>query len=367
MTDINLISLLLFTGSALLAGGIVTSAIFKRKSPSYTLKGDFSKESQLLFNALVDCHLKNNQEYLSNIKKLAGFYPDEPVFFLLAGDIARKTDPEKALEIHRDVLFRPTTTGKFRSLVLKHIADDYIALKQNSKALSVLKDAVKNSHFPQARLAISKILESDGNLEEAYTELEKYVTGSDIRERTLLKRFAARAVHFNFKNGSVNKAVHWLEITGKLTEDNNEIKAVDYTVALIKGKQKKAAAYLKALAETSEQHELLGRSLLLKTVDGDKINSLSEGKFSQTFDLFFHPETENRDAAAAAGEKSVFFGKLLSNSAKDGSCGDFLKNTMKENLFFVCSECRKDIKVISPVCPVCQKITGRNFKILSED
>jgi lipopolysaccharide biosynthesis regulator YciM len=367
MTDIQLILFYLSIFAVLAAFVVFLAEHIRRKAPEYSLKGNFSKDGELLFEALKECHFKNASQYLSNIKKLAETYPDEPVFFLFAGDIARRSDPQKALEIHRDVLFRPTTTGKFRSLVLKHIAEDYVALKQNAKALSVLKDALKSANSPAAHLTISKIMESEGNYDEAYVQLEKYISGSDIKERALLKKIAARAVNYFFKNDSDTSSIKWLEIIAKLSNDPNEIKAVEYSVALIKGKQKKAAVYLKALSEAGENYEILGRSLLIKKDSGHEINSAAEGKFTGSFHLLFNPQLKNIEVASIVGNRTAFYGLLLARFTNDPECGSFLKDTISEKTLFICSECGNDIKTISPVCRNCQKITGRKFRILLED
>jgi len=367
MTNIQLTLFYLSIFAILCAVVVFTIEHVKKKIPAYSLKGNFSKDGELLFEALKECHFKNSHEYLQSIKKLAEFYPDEPVFFLFAGDIARKTDPQKALEIHRDVLFRPTTNGKFRSLVLKHIAEDYVALKQNSKALSVLKDSLKSANFPAAHLTMSKIFETEGNFDDAYVQMEKYISGSDIKERAHLKKLAARATYHFFKNNSEASSIKWLEIIAKLSNDPNEIKAVEYSVALIKGKQKKAAVYLKALSEAGENYEILGRSLLIKKEQGHEINSAAEGKFADVFYLLFNPQIKNIETASIISNRTAFYGLLLSRSVSDPEYSGFLKHTISEKTLFVCSECGNDIKNISPVCRNCQKITGRKFRILLED
>ena len=144
---------------------------FRKKSKKYTSTYKFPLEIQDFFDALRDCHLNNRSEYFAKLKKLAGIYPEEPVFWLFAGDVLRDKNPEKALELHRDVLFRPVTTGVFRAMVLEHIARDYIVLKQNKKAVSVLKDAVKSADYAPAALLLSEVYEADADYDaglEAY-------------------------------------------------------------------------------------------------------------------------------------------------------------------------------------------------------
>ncbi len=367
MTNTQLILFYLSVFAVFSAFVVFIAEYIRRRIPVYSLNGNFSKDGKLLFEALKECHFKNSHEYLQSIKKLAEIYPDEPVFFLFAGDIARRTDPQKALEIHRDVLFRPTTNGKFRSLVLKHIAEDYVALKQNAKALSVLKDSLKSANFPAAHLTMSKIFEAEGNFDDAYVQMEKYTSGSDIKERLHLKKLAARAVYHFFKNNSESSSIKWLEIIAKLSNDPNEIKAVEYSVALIKGKQKKAAVYLKALSEAGENYEILGRSLLIKKEQGHEINSAAEGKFTNVFHILYNPQIKNIGSASIIGNRTAFYGLLLSRLTNDQECSNFLKDTISEKTLFICSECSTDIKTISPVCRRCQKITGRRFRILLEE
>lgn len=362
MTDIQVTLLVLLICAVLLLIVLFVLGRIKRKPPTYSLKNGFSKEAESLFEALKECHLKNTPGYLENIKKLVDDYPEEPIFFLFAGDIARRSDPKKALEIHRDVLFRPSTSGKFRSLVLKHIADDYIALKQNQKALSVLKDSLKSASFPAAHLSISRIMENEGNFKEAYSELEKYIAKSDIKESALLKKIAVRAVNYFFKKENLPSALKWLGIIAKLSENPDEIKIVEYSIALIKGKKKKSAAYLKALCEAGEEFEILGRSLLIKSEVGSEINSTVEGKFSSSFNLFFNPELKTGLETVAVEKTTTFYGLLLSRFTTDEACKNYFKNAILEKNLFVCSNCKNEIKVISPVCRSCQKITGRKFK-----
>lgn len=366
MIDLPLFPLILVSISVILFVAVFYFRTLKSKKPFYALSKENLKGCELLFDALKECHFSNHHEYLAKIRELARIHPDEPVFFLFAGDIARKTDPGKALEIHRDILFRPSTEGKFRALVLKHIAEDYIALKQNEKAKSVLKDAVKTSNFPAASKLLSKIFESEGNYDDAYIEMEKYITGSNILEKTLLKRLSARAAHFNIKSDQNAKAVQWLEKIAKLSEAPNEVKIIDFASALLKAKKKKAGIFLKAVSESGESYELLCRSMLLGNENCQEINQSADGKYMEPFKVLFEKGQIKEEWEQLIDRKSVFFGKLLSFNVNDERAENFLAQTMTDDSLFICSECGGKILVKSPVCPACQKITGRKLKILPE-
>ena len=168
---------------------------FKKKSKKYTSTYKFPPEIQDFFDALRDCHLNNRADYFAKLKKLAGLYPEEPVFWLFAGDVLRDKNPEKALELHRDVLFRPATAGVFRAMVLEHIARDYIVLKQNKKAVSVLKEAVKCADYAPAALLLSEVYEAESDFDAGFDEVKRYVSLTDSQNEAVMVRYCARAVN----------------------------------------------------------------------------------------------------------------------------------------------------------------------------
>ena len=336
---------------------------FKKKDKPYSSTYKFPPEIKDFFDALRDCHLKNHAQYFTELKKLAGDYPEEPVFWLFAGDILRDKNPEKALELHRDVLFRPTTTGIFRSMVLEHIARDYILMKQNKKAVSVLKDSIKCSKYPAASLLLAEVYESDGDIEAGLEEIKRYLSLMDSKSEVILHHYCARAVDrfFNDLNNNKDKALKWLGIFSKKCGDETQSLAADYTAHLIESNSKKAANCLKKMVEAGENYEILGRSLLLNFSDVNEINYNSDGKYKELFHILMNKNLKYAYGAANVPDGALIANKLTVRSSLDESAFSALDAAVPDSGLFVCSECGKHLHEISPVCPECQKITGRRF------
>lgn len=323
---------------------------------------------QDFFDALRDCHLNSRQEYFAKLKKLAGLYPEEPVFWLFAGDILRDKNPEKALELHRDVLFRPVTTGVFRAMVLEHIAKDYIVLKQNKKALSVLKDAVKCADYAPASLLLSEVYEAEGDFDSALEEIKRYISLTDPKNEVITQRFYARAVNFFFRSRADNKngALKWLSAFSKKCGDVEQSLVADYLSHLINSNVKKSSEHLKKIVALGDSYELLGRALLLNFPDnGSEINYGVDGAYKELFQLLFNENLKYDGKTSGVEENTLIAHKLMIRNSLSGDF-DILEAAIPNRTLFVCSECGREMPEISPVCPACQKITGRKLKINQE-
>ena len=339
----------------------------RKKSKKYTSTYKFPVEIQDFFDALRDCHLNNRQEYFSKLKKLAGNYPEEPVFWLFAGDVLRDKNPEKALELHRDVLFRPVTAGVFRAMVLEHIARDYIVMKQNKKAVSVLKDAVKCADYAPAALLLSEVYEAEGDYEAGLEEIKRYISLTDQKNEVVLHRYCARAVNhfFRLRENDKNGALKWLSLFSKKCGDGEQSLFADYLSALINSNTKKSSEYLKKIIDLGENYEISARSFLLDFENGSEINYGAEGIHKELFQVIFNKNLKYEEKSSSIASETLAAHKL---TVRNSFSGDFkiLDAAIPDRSLFVCSECGRHLTENSPVCPVCQKITGRKFKINQE-
>ncbi|MBO4711388.1 hypothetical protein J5681_05665 [bacterium] len=341
--------------------------LFKKKNRKYSSTYKFKSEIQDFFEALCDCHLNNRWEYFAELKKLAGLYPEEPVFWLFAGDILRDKNPEKALELHRDVLFRPAATGVLRAMVLEHVARDYVVLKQDKKAVSVLKDAVKCANYAPAALLLSELYEAEGDYENGLEEIKRYVSMTDPKNESAVQRYYSRVVNRFFKSREEDKnaALKWLSVFSKKCGDENQSLVAGFISSMIGANAKKSSEYLKKLVDLGENYELLSRSLLLNFQNGSEINYGVEGAYKELFHMLFNKNLKYESKNANADAETLVSRKLtLRNFLTDNF--DILDSVIPDHSLFVCSECGRHMSEILPVCPVCQKITGRKFKINQE-
>lgn len=294
----------------------------------FTKKIDGGKvpvHSRLIFEALKECHFGNYNLYLKKLRELARRYPEETEFFLMAGDIVRKTSAQKALEIHRDLLFRSGTTGKLRAKVLKHTGEDYLALGKNLKAVNALKESVKIEDDFKTHLLLSKAYERSGAYDQSIEEVKRSVKLSDepANEKPV-KNLISRIVIKILESDEKENGVKYINELKKYCS-KPEAQLLSLKNALIEGKQKKAASVLKEIVESVPDLEVAARGLLTGYEWGKSINSSIEGRYRKLFD-------------------------------------ESLKNKKA-----VCSECGKFSDLTSPVCDSCFKPCGKKVYDLLEE
>jgi lipopolysaccharide biosynthesis regulator YciM len=340
---------------------------FRKKSKKYTSTYKFPADIQDFFDALRDCHLNHRPEYFTKLKKLAGVYPEEPVFWLFAGDVLRDKNPEKALELHRDVLFRPVTAGVFRAMVLEHIARDYMVLKQNKKAVSVLKDAVKCADYAPAALLLSEVYEAEGDYDAGLEEIKRYLSLTDPKNEAVMARYCARAANhfFRLRENDKNGALKWLSVFSKKCGDEQQTLFADYISVLINSNNKKSSEYLRKIIDLGENNEIFARSLLLYFENGSEINYGVEGAYKELFQLLFNKNLKYEGKSSNIGQETLAAQKLTVRNSLSSDF-DILDTAIPDRSLFVCSECGRHLTEILPACPHCQKITGRKFKINQE-
>lgn len=367
MTDFKSPVLWVLLLSGLIAVFYLIIKSFGRSFPKYGIKKSFSKESSAIFDALIESHFRNNKNYLSHLKKLAAEYPDEPMFFLFAGDVARKFNPEKALEIHRDVLFRPSSKGKLRALVLRHIGEDYFALGHYAKALSVLKDSIKTADSPESRFLLSRVYEKEKNYVNALEEVNTYLSLINETESSLPLKIISKAIIYFSEKDSVEEYKFWLEAYIKKTNVEAEKNIAAMKIALLKGKPKKAALYLRSIAETEEKFELAARALILNEKDGLAINSSVDGKYKTVFNALINQELKDLEPLTQINKNSILYGRLAAQHAEKSKLVEHITSSYVNDALFLCSECGNSTKASFPVCNNCLAITGRKLNIISGD
>ena len=339
-------------------------SLFKKKSNGIISTYKFKPDQQDLFDALCSCHLGDRSRYFTKLKKLAETFSEEPLFFLFAGDVVRDSNKDKALEIHREILFRPNTSGALRARVLEHVGRDYIAMNQPKKAISVLKEATKLADLPHANLMLSEIYEGEANFDEALSELEKY--HSLTKGGTLpIQRFCARVVNFLLLSGTKQQkeVVRWLETFSKRCGDPSQSLAADMMIAVTNGKTPKVQTALENLVKIDDGFEILGRSMLLNYADGAEINYSVDGRYKEIFHLLFNKNLKMANQFESLSPNALVSYKLLLRSRAEGA-HELLDKAIPDHSLFLCRECGKPVTLQSPVCPSCQKITGRKFTII---
>lgn len=129
---------------------------------------------KLYIDALKALLTGEEQVAFQKFKEVARKNPDNLDAYLKLGDLFRKNKRyDKALQIHKELTFRPALSLEERNEILKSIAQDYSASGDHDKAISVLLDLYKNNDKDEwvAQRLLSEY-EETGRWEEAF-ELRK--------------------------------------------------------------------------------------------------------------------------------------------------------------------------------------------------
>ena len=95
--------------------------------------------------------------------------------------------------------------------------------------------------------------------------------------------------------------------------------------------------------------------------DVNEINYNADGKYKELFHILMNKNLKYAYGAANVPDGALIANKLTVRSSLDESAFSALDAAVPDSGLFVCSECGKHLHEISPVCPECQKITGRRF------
>jgi lipopolysaccharide biosynthesis regulator YciM len=129
---------------------------------------------KLYIDALKALLTGEEQVAFQKFKEVARKNPDNLDAYLKLGDLFRKNKRyDKALQIHKELTFRPALSLEERNEILKSIAQDYSASGDHDKAIFVLLDLYKDNEKDEwvAQTLLSEY-EETGRWEEAF-ELRK--------------------------------------------------------------------------------------------------------------------------------------------------------------------------------------------------
>jgi tetratricopeptide (TPR) repeat protein len=289
--------------------------IFKRVYKVNIDGGKVQKENADIFKALKEGHFKDIDSYLETLKKLAKKYPEETYFFIMAGDVIRKKNPRKALEIHRELLFRSSVSGKLRSLVLKQAARDYMVLGKAAGALNLLKESVKLDDDSETRKLLSKTYEMTGDYVSAFENMKKSLKIEGVTDEGILRELISKFI-VNSQNNE--EKIKWISELRKFSQ-KNEGKLLSLALNVLNGKQKKSQSLLKDIVEENDlKMEISARSLISTADWGKEVNGAVESRFRTLFEKDIDKYVfECTDCSCIIKRKDVICSECLNVSFKN--------------------------------------------------
>ncbi len=105
---------------------------------------------KLYINAMKSLLAGEDKVAFQKFKEVARRDPENVDAFLKLGDLFRKSKKyDKAMQIHRELLIRPSISPEDKNEILKSLAQDYSASGNSDKAISVLADLYRDNEKDQ--------------------------------------------------------------------------------------------------------------------------------------------------------------------------------------------------------------------------
>jgi lipopolysaccharide assembly protein B len=130
---------------------------------------------QLYIDALKSLLAGEDKAAFQKFKEVARRDPGNVDAFLKLGDLFRKSKKyERAMQIHKELLFRPSISPEEKTDILKSLAQDYSASGNSDKAVAVLLDLYRDDDKDQwVAFQLVSEYESTARWEEAFNLRKK--------------------------------------------------------------------------------------------------------------------------------------------------------------------------------------------------
>lgn len=164
--------------------------------------------SQLYVEALVD--LLNNEQIkaFTKLRQVVSEDSHNIDAYLRLGKILRDNKkPDRALQVHKDLTLRSNLTADEKSDVLRHLAEDYIALNDFDTAEAALKERIRiKSHDRWAYAELLKIQETSNKWDEAYETASQILKIESNKSKKPLAVYKYRMGEECYKKKDYHKA-----------------------------------------------------------------------------------------------------------------------------------------------------------------
>ncbi|MDH5518087.1 MAG: lipopolysaccharide assembly protein LapB [Gammaproteobacteria bacterium] len=169
----------------------------------------------------------------------------------LATIYRRSGNYDKAIEVHQNLIAKPSLSAKYRSKALLELGRDYLAAGLFDRAEGLFNDVIKNGFYEQqARQYMLDIYQQEKEWSEAIKITRTLIQNGESKLRTLIAQFYCESSDQYFQKGDIKQA----EAAAKdaLSYDAGSIRAmvirVQNNVALRKFKD--AIKFIKRIEQT---------------------------------------------------------------------------------------------------------------------
>jgi lipopolysaccharide biosynthesis regulator YciM len=207
---------------------------------------------KLYIDAMKSLLAGDEKVAFQKFKEVARRDPDNLDAFLKLGDLFRKNQKyDKAMQIHKELLIRPTILPEDKNEILKSLAQDYSDSGNHHKAIAVLEELYRENEKDRwVALRLLSEYETTARWEEAFDLRKKIKDGQDDEANRILALYKVFWGKARADIGELHKArVAYKEA---LNYDESCIPAYIYLgdAYSVDGRLKDAVEYWKKLVET---------------------------------------------------------------------------------------------------------------------
>ncbi|MDH5393181.1 MAG: lipopolysaccharide assembly protein LapB [Gammaproteobacteria bacterium] len=173
----------------------------------------------------------------------------------LATIYRRSGNYDKAIEVHQNLIAKPSLSAKYRSKALLELGRDYLAAGLFDRAEGLFNDVIKNGFYEQqARQYMLDIYQQEKEWSEAVKVTRSLIQNGDSTLRSLIAQFYCEISDQYFKKGNIKQA----EVAAKdaLSYDSDCIRAIIVRVqnAVALRKFKDAIKFIKRIEQTDSRY-----------------------------------------------------------------------------------------------------------------
>ncbi len=167
----------------------------------------------------------------------------------------RRGNYDKAIEIHQNLIAKPSLSAKYRSKALLELGRDYLTAGLFDRAEGLFNDVIKNGFYDQeARQFKLTIYQQEKEWSEAIDVAKILIQNGDSSLKTLIAQFYCELSEQFFQKGNLKQAE--LSVKDALAYDSNCIRALISRVrnAISLKRYKEAIRYIKQIQQTDSDY-----------------------------------------------------------------------------------------------------------------
>ncbi len=307
-----------------------------------------------VFNALHAFHRGSSYEALPALKQAARQFPSKSQLYILIGDLVRNESPVKAVSLHKVLLFRKQLSAEEKASVLFSLGLDYIALEDDNKAISSLKQSVALDKQPQAFEELITIELRQKLWEDAIYHTRELNSLLDKPRDAGVTDIIVAAIDEARKKDASDEVRRWVIAYSKHESNTPFSMLLELLADLYDAKEERALAAAKDFLRDHPEDELTLRYLLMNARLGVPVSEQLDGPLKAAF-IALHRDQPPASPAdiVSLDKKTLLYYILFARTMTESEAKQLIGAAGDKTRLFECSACRTVYAEFALACTHC--------------